>query len=163
MLLFIFGKEASIIKAEARADERARCDQHYLEEQCKQRKQYAEDKENARRAHDKELKDNEAALVKHYEIEISELHSIIARKNSQLRNSQDAWDLFKGVLPEIKNYASIMETKAKANADMKIRDLASAREIDDQLENIQRKMRSIEPQVDKLLSMNEIPTMLDRK
>ena len=163
MLLFIFGKEASAIKAEARADERARCDKHYLEEQCKQRKQYAEDKDRMRKAHDKELKDNEESLIKHYSQEITDLHAVIAKKNVQLRNSQDAWDLFKGVLPEIKNYASIMETKAKAMADMKIRDLASAREIDNQMESIQRKMRSIEPQVDKLLGMNEVPLMIDRK
>ena len=163
MLLFIFGKEASAIKAEARADERARCDKHYLEEQCKQRKQYAEDKDRMRKAHDKELKDNEESLIKHYSQEITDLHAVIAKKNVQLRNSQDAWDLFKGVLPEIKNYASIMETKAKAMADMKIRDLASAREIDNQMESIQRKMRSIEPQVDKLLGMDEVPLMIDRK
>ena len=163
MRLFIFGKEASVIRDEARADERARCDKHYLEEQCKQRKQYAEDKDKMRKAHDKELKESEEALVKHYENAISELHAIISKKNALLRNSQYAWDLFKGVLPEIKNYASIMETKAKAIADMKVRDLASAREIDNQLENIQRKMRAIEPQVDKLLAMDEIPTILDRK
>ena len=163
MKLFIFGKEASHIRAETRADERSICESHYLAEQLNQRKQYALDKEAIRKQHVKELQEQEDNLIKHYETEIRKLKDELTKKDIQLRNSQEAWKLFKGVIPEIKNYSSVLEVKAEANMHARARDLQIAREVDDNLEQIQRKMHSISPNVEKLLSLDEVPLMIDNK
>lgn len=155
MKIFIFGKEAARIRADARAAERHICDAHYLKEQEKMRKQYTEDRDALNKAHVRELKEKEIEFLNKYDMEIKRLRAEIAKKDTQLRNAQQAWELFKGFLPEVKNCASFMETKAHAVALERSRDLALARENDDMLAGIMRKLAMIEPDMNKLLSYDD--------
>ena len=174
MKIWIFGKEAHTIRAQAKSEERAKQEAHWLDELRKAQRIYSDDVEKTRKANldaQERVRKNNAAEMKtlennlekyYYEI-IGELHKIIADKSAKLQNSQEAWNLFKNMLPQIKNYASMLQAKAQANAEAKARDLAMTNQIDNDLESFQRTMRQITPEVDKLLCMAQPPKMIKRK
>jgi len=162
MKLFIFGKEAQQIREEARSSQRKidavelhRLEEHYLQRENKTREQYSKDKEMLNKAHMKDIENKEKLMAEQYEEEIKKLRSEVTRRDVQLKNSQGAWELFKGLLPEVKNFASVLETKALAVSLEKNKDLALAREMDNRLGLMIDKMRLIEPDMNKLLSYDD--------
>lgn len=155
MKLFIFGKEAHQIKAKARAEGWNDCEEHYLAEQKRKQKEYADDKESLIKQHKRELKDKEIYLMNMYDAEIKKLRAEVARKDAQVKNAQQAWELFSGVLPEIKNCTSLLKLRAKAVHLERTKDLQFAEEQDDFIDRTIRKLGTITPDMNKLLSYDD--------
>lgn len=153
--MFIFSREASEIKARAREAERERCDKMYMALQNKQQAQYQADKNEIQKTYEKELKKQAKESKAHYDFEIKKLKDQNKELQTKVKMSQEAWMLFKNNVPDLVNYASVLQTKTLTLAKARAKELALADDIEHHMMVINKKFIRITPNIDRLLAVDD--------
>ena len=70
--------------------------------------------------------------------------------------SQEAWSVFKNNIPDLVNYASILQTKTLTLAKARAKELALADDVEHHMNVINKKFVQITPNIDRLLAMDDV-------
>lgn len=154
--MFIFSQEAGEIRAKARDAEREKCDKLYMALQNKQQSQYQADKEELQKTYERELKKQIKETKNHYDIEIKKLKAQLKELQTKVKMSQEAWELFRNNIPDLVNYASVLQTKTLTLAKARAKELALADDIEHHMMIINKKFVRITPNIDRLLAMDDV-------